>query len=191
MPRGAKTERSSEKMTEEARNSITIDLGKLYQCRAEDIFPEITATAYSNLAYVNCTGRDVFIDFLEMPGVKCPDGTVRLRGTRVYMSHAAARPETGGSSGGGAEAERPEEEGSVIRRQPAPLTFRQSRSFRAAEPIRTDSRSGKPDPETVVPVPETIWACPDVVRWDAPEISRKNRPEEHPAHRPDLLKGTR
>lgn len=83
-------ERSSEKTTEEGRNSITIDLGKLYRSRAEDIFPEITATAYSNLAYVNCTGRDVFIDFLEMPGVKCPDGTVRLRGTRVYMSHAAA-----------------------------------------------------------------------------------------------------
>ncbi|MDK2974934.1 MAG: hypothetical protein PWP08_1305 [Methanofollis sp.] len=40
----------------------------------------------------------VFIDFLQMPGVK-QDGRMHVRGTRVYLSHAAAQKLVGALAG--------------------------------------------------------------------------------------------
>ena len=51
---------------------------------------DIGSVKYSNLAYIEASDRDVHIDFLEMPGIK-RDGRVYVSGTRVYMSHSAAR----------------------------------------------------------------------------------------------------
>jgi len=69
---------------------VNIDFGKLYSFSPDEINLDIEKVAYSNLAYISCTPRDVFIDFLEMPGVKT-DGKTVVKGTRVYMSHAAAQ----------------------------------------------------------------------------------------------------
>jgi hypothetical protein len=69
---------------------ITIDLNEIYKFEPKDITIDITTSRYSNLAYVTCEHRDVFIDFLEMPGIK-KDGKMMVNGTRIFMSHAAAQ----------------------------------------------------------------------------------------------------
>jgi len=69
---------------------VQVDIGKMYAFKAEDMIPDITATHYSNMAYIVCTHRDVYIDFLEMPGIK-KDGKVMVNGARVFMGHAAAQ----------------------------------------------------------------------------------------------------
>jgi len=70
--------------------SVLIDLGEIYRFDPEDIVPDISAVHYSNLAYIQATHRDVYIDFLQMPGIK-KDDKVLLDGTRIYMSHVAAK----------------------------------------------------------------------------------------------------
>lgn len=67
------------------------DISKLYACDPEDLVTDISATSYSNLAYVQATHRDIAIDFLEMPGIKNADGKMHIPGTRIYMSHSAAQ----------------------------------------------------------------------------------------------------
>lgn len=69
---------------------LTIDLNEIYKFEPKDITIDVTASRYSNLAYVTCEHRDVFIDFLEMPGIK-KDGKMMVNGTRIFMSHAAAQ----------------------------------------------------------------------------------------------------
>ncbi|MGC9436273.1 MAG: DUF3467 domain-containing protein [Methanomicrobiales archaeon] len=76
---------------ERGDGSLVVNLQEFYKYDPEDIFPDITATAYSNLAYIQVSHRDVYIDFLEMPGVKREDGKMHVTGTRIFMSHAAAR----------------------------------------------------------------------------------------------------
>jgi hypothetical protein len=73
-----------------ARQQFLVDVGKMYEFKPEDLVPDIKTSSYSNVAYLNCTNRDVFIDFLEMPGVK-KDGKMMVPATRVYMSHSAAQ----------------------------------------------------------------------------------------------------
>ena len=70
--------------------AVTIDLANLYKFEPEDLVTDIRTTAYSNLAFIQVTHRDVFIDFFEMPGTK-KDGKMVMPGTRVYMSFAAAQ----------------------------------------------------------------------------------------------------
>jgi hypothetical protein len=70
--------------------AVTIDLADLYKFNPEDLVADIKTSAYSNLAYVQVTHRDVVIDFFEMPGTK-KDGKMVLPGTRVFMSFAAAQ----------------------------------------------------------------------------------------------------
>ena len=72
------------------KQAVTIDLADLYKFNPEDLVADIKTSAYSNLAYVQVTHRDVVIDFFEMPGTK-KDGKMVLPGTRVFMSFAAAQ----------------------------------------------------------------------------------------------------
>ena len=51
---------------------------------------DIRSSTYSNMAFIQVTHRDVFIDFLEMPGIKSGD-KVAVPGTRIFMSFAAAQ----------------------------------------------------------------------------------------------------
>jgi len=68
----------------------TINFTEIYKFDPQNIVPDITASRYSNVAYIQVTQRDVYIDFLEMPGVK-RDGKMMVNGTRIYMSHVAAQ----------------------------------------------------------------------------------------------------
>ncbi|MGB2727827.1 MAG: DUF3467 domain-containing protein [Halobacteriota archaeon] len=73
---------------------VTIDvkdiLKDLYRHDPKDLRLDISAIAYSNLANINVSSRDVYIDFLEMPGIM-KDGIPVVTGTRIYLSHVAAQ----------------------------------------------------------------------------------------------------
>ncbi len=79
-----------ERASDEEAKSVLIDLGEIYRFDPEDIVPDISAVHYSNLAYIQATHRDVYIDFLQMPGIK-KDDKVLLDGTRIYMFYVAAK----------------------------------------------------------------------------------------------------
>jgi len=64
-------------------------LTKAYGPANEGQAIDISCVKYSNLAYIQATGRDVYVDFLEMPGV-IKDNKQVINGTRIYMSHVAA-----------------------------------------------------------------------------------------------------
>lgn len=76
--------------SERENGPIAIDFGEMYKFDLQDMSPEISVVRYSNVAYIQITHRDVYIDFLEMPGVK-KGGDVLINGTRIYMTHAAAQ----------------------------------------------------------------------------------------------------
>jgi rhodanese-related sulfurtransferase len=76
--------------TGKGKQAVIIDLADLYKFEPEDLLADIKSSAYSNLAYIQVTHRDVVIDFFEMPGTK-KDGKMVLPGTRVFMSFAAAQ----------------------------------------------------------------------------------------------------
>jgi hypothetical protein len=69
---------------------VAFDLREMYRFDPKQAVPDITTVRYSNMAYIQVTPRDVYIDFLEMPGVK-REGRAVVNGTRVYMSFVAAR----------------------------------------------------------------------------------------------------
>jgi hypothetical protein len=81
------------------RESMTIDISEMYRYEREDLMTDISSSAYSNLAYVQATQRDLYIDFLEMPGIKKEDGKMHIKGTRIYMSHSAAQKLSAAISG--------------------------------------------------------------------------------------------
>jgi len=70
--------------------AMTIDLSGLYKFEPGNLVADIRTSAYSNLAFIQVTHRDVFIDFFEMPGTK-KDGKMVMPGTRIYLSFAAAQ----------------------------------------------------------------------------------------------------
>lgn len=88
----AKEDSTNQKSQPSSTSSVTvsINVSDLYSFRPEDVVLEICEEHYSNLAYIQIANREVYIDFLPMPGVK-KDGKMILKGTRIYMSHAAAQ----------------------------------------------------------------------------------------------------
>jgi len=82
--------KASEMHLQGKNQKFLLDIGRMYEFNPEDMTPDIKTSAYSNVAYITCSNRDIFIDFLELPGVK-KDGKMMVPGTRVYMSHAAAQ----------------------------------------------------------------------------------------------------
>jgi len=68
----------------------SIDLRSIYAFDPKDIITDVSVVRYSNLAYIQVMPRDLHIDFLEMPGVK-KDGKMVVKGTRIFMSHAAGK----------------------------------------------------------------------------------------------------
>ncbi len=74
----------------EGLESVPIDMAKIYAMSFENAEPNIQVTGYSNLAYIQVSQRDVYIDFLELPGMK-KDNKVQINGIRIYMSFAAAQ----------------------------------------------------------------------------------------------------
>jgi Protein of unknown function (DUF3467). len=74
----------------EEGKTLSINLADLYSFETSDLVLEISEEHYSNIAYMQVAPRDVYIDFLTMPGVK-KDGKMVIEGTRIYMSHVAAQ----------------------------------------------------------------------------------------------------
>jgi hypothetical protein len=81
---------TEKKGTRQEGQVVNIDMRDLYTFKPEDLVTDIRTSAYSNLAFIQVTHRDVFIDFFEMPGVK-KDGKMVMPGTRIFMSYAAAQ----------------------------------------------------------------------------------------------------
>ncbi len=69
---------------------ISLDIGKFYKFEQEDFEIDITTVRYSNNCYIQVMGQDVFVDFLELPGVK-KDGKLIANATRIYMTHTQAK----------------------------------------------------------------------------------------------------
>ena len=67
-----------------------LDIGKLYEMDTDDVEVCLDDTIYANLTYIQLSHRDVYIDFLKMPGI-IQNGKQAIHGTRVYMSHSAAQ----------------------------------------------------------------------------------------------------
>jgi len=70
--------------------SKPFDLPTIYHLDYNKAIPNIKMTTYSNLAYIQVSQRDVYIDFLSMPGYR-NDDKVMIDSVRVYMSYAAAQ----------------------------------------------------------------------------------------------------
>ena len=85
-----KTSVNEDEIVSKDDGAVVIDLGEIYKFDPKDIVTDITDVRYSNLSFIQVTHRDVYIDFLQMPGMK-KDGKVIVDGTRVYMSHVAAQ----------------------------------------------------------------------------------------------------
>jgi len=79
------------KQTAKADAKITIDIQSLYRFLPEDLQADISTVRYANHSFIQVTERDLYIDFLEMPGVKKENGKVAVNGTRIYMTHVAAQ----------------------------------------------------------------------------------------------------
>ncbi len=73
-----------------AGTTVSIDLRSSYDIENTPTVTDIERVVYSNLATVNVSHRDVFIDLLQVPGFK-RDDTVHLPGVRVFMSYASAQ----------------------------------------------------------------------------------------------------
>jgi len=70
--------------------TITIDLRSLYKFKPEEMVIDINNTYYTNYAYTQVMHRDVYIDFLQFPGIK-KDNLMRINGIRIYLTHAHAK----------------------------------------------------------------------------------------------------
>lgn len=75
---------------EHKKKTVAVDLSSSYALENTPTETGIEQIHYSNLATVNVSHRDVFIDFLQVPGVK-HEGTMHLPGVRVFMSYASAQ----------------------------------------------------------------------------------------------------
>ncbi len=67
---------------------IALDLQKLYA--SEDLQIVISQKQYSNHVYIQSSGDDLCIDFLEFPGIKNQNGTIQINGTRIYLARENA-----------------------------------------------------------------------------------------------------
>jgi hypothetical protein len=78
------------KEQDQEAKSINVDITKMFSYDVDNFTPDIKVSGYSNLAYIQVNQRDVFIDFMEMPGIR-KDDKVMVNGIRVFMSHSAAK----------------------------------------------------------------------------------------------------
>jgi len=75
--------------SEEKGQVLNVDIGKCYQFKPEDFEIDVTSVHYSNYSFMQVMGQDVFVDFMEIPGVK-KDGKMVANATRIYMTHVQA-----------------------------------------------------------------------------------------------------
>jgi hypothetical protein len=69
--------------------TVPLDLGSLYRFDPSQLALDLIGTHYSNHAMVQFLGRDVYIDFLAIPGIQ-KEGKHYVQGMRIQLSHQAA-----------------------------------------------------------------------------------------------------
>lgn len=69
---------------------ISLDMAALYQFNQEDLELDVTVVRYSGDHFVQLTQNDLFIDFLELPGVR-REGKMKVNTTRIYLTHNVAK----------------------------------------------------------------------------------------------------
>jgi hypothetical protein len=69
---------------------VNLDIGKFYQFGQEEFEINVTDVHYSNQSFIQITGQDVFVDFLQMPGIK-KEGKMIANSTRIFMTHVQAK----------------------------------------------------------------------------------------------------
>ena len=69
---------------------ISLDMAALYQFKQEDLELDVTTVRYSGDHFVQFTENDLFIDFLELPGVR-KEGKMKVNTTRIYLTHNVAK----------------------------------------------------------------------------------------------------
>lgn len=89
---GKKSEEASEEKGEKKVETapVSINLADMYKFLPADMYPDIALTQYSNHTFIQVTERDVYLDFLQMPGIKKPDGKMAVPTVRIYLTHASA-----------------------------------------------------------------------------------------------------
>lgn len=75
---------------DKSSNIQTISLEKYYRSDLSKLEIKIEGEHYSNIGFINLAGRDVFIDFVKLPGI-VENGVPVARGIRVYMPYPAAQ----------------------------------------------------------------------------------------------------
>lgn len=68
-------------------SSITIDFSKLITPDPSKLSFEVSTVQYSNHAVIQIMERDMYIDFLQLPGVKKGDKW-EVTSTRIYLTHS-------------------------------------------------------------------------------------------------------
>jgi hypothetical protein len=75
---------------EEKNQVVNIEIGKCYQFEPGDFEIDVSTIHYANSTFMQVMGQDVFVDFLEVPGVK-KNGKMVANATRIYMTHVQAK----------------------------------------------------------------------------------------------------
>lgn len=74
----------------EKDNTVSLDIGRCYRFEPENFEINIQNTQYANSTFIQVMGKDVFIDFLVLPGTK-KEGKMTADATRIYMTHIQAK----------------------------------------------------------------------------------------------------
>lgn len=67
-----------------------IDFSKYYEFEPNKVELNILDSFYSNYAIIQTSNRDVYIDFLELPGVT-REGKMTVSGKRILIPHGVAQ----------------------------------------------------------------------------------------------------
>jgi len=73
----------------EKDQELSFDLGKCYQFKPDDFEIDVTSVHYSNNSFIQVMNQDIFVDFMQIPGVK-KEGKMVASATRIYMTHVQA-----------------------------------------------------------------------------------------------------
>jgi mRNA-degrading endonuclease HigB of HigAB toxin-antitoxin module len=75
---------STEDVPKPEETQVVLNIKDLYKIGNEDVSLDISTTYYSNIAYVQVHSRDVYVDFMQIPGT-IKGGTMTINATRIIM----------------------------------------------------------------------------------------------------------
>lgn len=69
---------------------ISLDMEEYYQVKQKELSLDISRIRYSNHQIVQSGNSDIYVDFLEMPGIRKDEKWV-IEGTRIYLPPKIAK----------------------------------------------------------------------------------------------------